>query len=73
MKKVVIIVYIFFGLGGGLGGVFLIVYFGFVCVDMGSEIILLIIIVVVLGGIFIMGGKGSIIGIVLVSIFIGFM
>ncbi|HDR7786645.1 MULTISPECIES: ABC transporter permease [Bacillus] len=72
-KKVVIIAYIFSGLGGGLGGAFLTAYFGSARADMGSETILPIITAVVLGGTLITGGKGSIIGTVLASVFIGLM
>lgn len=72
-KKVVIIAYILSGLGGGLGGAFLTAYFGSARADMGSETILPIITAVVLGGTLITGGKGSIIGTVLASIFIGIM
>ncbi|PDZ69354.1 autoinducer 2 import system permease LsrD [Bacillus cereus] len=72
-KKVVIIAYILSGLGGGLGGTFLTAYFGSARADMGSETILPIITAVVLGGTLITGGKGSIIGTVLASIFIGLM
>jgi len=72
-KKVVIIAYILTGLGGGLGGAFLTAYFGSARADMGSETILPIITAVVLGGTLITGGKGSIIGTVLASIFIGLM
>ncbi|RFB13169.1 autoinducer 2 import system permease LsrD [Bacillus sp. OE] len=72
-KKVVIIAYILSGLGGGLGGVFLTAYFGSARADIGSETILPIITAVVLGGTLITGGKGSIIGTVLASIFIGLM
>ncbi|MCU5027993.1 ABC transporter permease [Bacillus thuringiensis] len=72
-KKVVIIAYMLSGLGGGLGGTFLTAYFGSARADMGSEIILPIITAVVLGGTLITGGKGSIIGTVLASIFIGLM
>ncbi|HDR7742985.1 TPA: autoinducer 2 import system permease LsrD [Bacillus pacificus] len=72
-KKVVIMAYILSGLGGGLGGAFLTAYFGSARADMGSETILPIITAVVLGGTLITGGKGSIIGTVLASIFIGLM
>ncbi|PEA74843.1 autoinducer 2 import system permease LsrD [Bacillus wiedmannii] len=72
-KKVVITAYILSGLGGGLGGAFLTAYFGSARADMGSETILPIITAVVLGGTLITGGKGSIIGTVLASIFIGLM
>ncbi|WP_142316703.1 ABC transporter permease [Bacillus toyonensis] len=72
-EKVVIIVYIISGLGGGLGGAFLTAYFGSARADMGSETILPIITAVVLGGTLITGGKGSIIGTVLASVFIGLM
>ncbi|MDA2190950.1 autoinducer 2 import system permease LsrD [Bacillus cereus] len=72
-KKVVIIAYILSGLGGGLGGAFLTAYFGSARADMGCETILPIITAVVLGGTLITGGKGSIIGTVLASIFIGLM
>lgn len=72
-KKVVIIAYILSGLGGGLGGAFFTAYFGSARADMGSETILPIITAVVLGGTLITGGKGSIIGTVLASIFIGLM
>ncbi|MEC3386064.1 autoinducer 2 import system permease LsrD [Bacillus thuringiensis] len=72
-KKVVIIAYILSGLGGGLGGAFLTAYFGSARADMGSETILPIITAVVLGGTLITGGKGSIFGTVLASIFIGLM
>ncbi|WPD80352.1 autoinducer 2 import system permease LsrD [Bacillus cereus ATCC 14579] len=72
-KKVVIIAYILSGLGGGLGGAFLTAYFGSARADMGSETILPIITAVVLGGTLITGEKGSIIGTVLASIFIGLM
>ncbi|ARO18693.1 autoinducer 2 import system permease LsrD [Bacillus tropicus] len=72
-KKVVIIAYILSGLGGGLGGAFLTAYFGSARADMGSETILPMITAVVLGGTLITGGKGSIIGTVLASIFIGLM
>ncbi|MGK9485490.1 ABC transporter permease [Bacillus tropicus] len=72
-KKVVIIAYILSGLGGGLGGAFLTAYFGSARADIGSETILPIITAVVLGGTLITGGKGSIIGTVLASIFIGLM
>ncbi|MFT0563774.1 ABC transporter permease [Bacillus cereus] len=72
-KKVVIIAYILSGLGGGLGGAFLTAYFGSARADRGSETILPIIAAVVLGGTLITGGKGSIIGTVLASIFIGLM
>ncbi|MHA4093766.1 ABC transporter permease [Bacillus cereus] len=72
-KKVVIIAYILSGLGGGLGGAFFTAYFGSARADMGSETILPIITAVVLGGTLITGGKGSIIGTVLSSIFIGLM
>ncbi|WP_336967845.1 ABC transporter permease [Bacillus cereus] len=72
-KKVVIIADILSGLGGGLGGAFLTAYFGSARADMGSETILPIITAVVLGGTLITGGKGSIIGTVLASIFIGLM
>ncbi|RAT07507.1 autoinducer 2 import system permease LsrD [Bacillus cereus] len=72
-KKVVSIAYILSGLGGGLGGAFLTAYFGSARADMGSETILPIITPVVLGGTLITGGKGSIIGTVLASIFIGLM
>ncbi|MEH7060188.1 autoinducer 2 import system permease LsrD [Bacillus wiedmannii] len=72
-KKVVIIAYILSGLGGGLGGAFLTAYFGSARAEMGSETILPIITAVVLGGTLITGGKGSIIGTVLASIFIGLM
>ena len=68
-KKVVIIAYIL----SGLGGAFLTAYFGSARADMGSETILPIITAVVLGGTLITGGKGSIIGTVLASIFIGLM
>ncbi|WP_141507126.1 ABC transporter permease [Bacillus toyonensis] len=72
-EKVVIIAYIISGLGGGLGGAFLTAYFGSARADMGSETILPIITAVVLGGTLITGGKGSIIGTVLASVFIGLM
>ncbi|WP_129111030.1 ABC transporter permease [Bacillus toyonensis] len=72
-KKVIIIAYIVSGLGGGLGGAFLTAYFGSARADMGSETILPIITAVVLGGTLITGGKGSIIGTVLASVFIGLM
>ncbi|ONG98323.1 ABC transporter permease [Bacillus cereus] len=72
-KKVVIIAYMLSGLGGGLGGTFLTAYFGSARADMGSETILPIITAVVLGGTLITGGKGSVIGTVLASIFIGLM
>lgn len=72
-EKVVIIAYIIYGLGGGLGGAFLTAYFGSARADMGSETILPIITAVVLGGTLITGGKGSIIGTVLASVFIGLM
>ncbi|MDA2669225.1 autoinducer 2 import system permease LsrD [Bacillus cereus] len=72
-KKVVIFAYMLSGLGGGLGGTFLTAYFGSARADMGSETILPIITAVVLGGTLITGGKGSIIGTVLASIFIGLM
>ncbi|MGX5472956.1 ABC transporter permease [Bacillus toyonensis] len=72
-EKVVIIAYIISGLGGGLGGAFLTAYFGSARADMGSETILPIITAVVLGGTLIAGGKGSIIGTVLASVFIGLM
>ncbi|MDH7999824.1 ABC transporter permease [Bacillus cereus] len=72
-KKVVIIAYMISGLGGGLGGTFLTAYFGSARADMGSETILPIITAVVLGGTLITGGKGSIIGTILASIFIGLM
>lgn len=72
-KKVVIIAYMLSGLGGGLGGTFLTAYFGSARADMGSETILPIITAVVLGGTLITGGKGSIIGTVLASVFIGLM
>ncbi|QGV08216.1 autoinducer 2 import system permease LsrD [Bacillus cereus] len=68
-KKVVIIAYIL----SGLGGAFLTAYFGSARADMGSETILPIITAVVLGGTLITGGKGSIFGTVLASIFIGLM
>ncbi|MEB8775349.1 autoinducer 2 import system permease LsrD, partial [Bacillus cereus] len=48
-------------------------YFGSARADIGSETILPIITAVVLGGTLITGGKGSIIGTVLASIFIGLM
>ncbi len=72
-KKVVIIAYVLSGLGGGLGGAFLTAYFGSARADIGSETILPVITAVVLGGTLITGGKGSIIGTVLASIFIGLM
>lgn len=68
-KKVVIIAYIL----SGLGGAFLTAYFGSARADMGNETILPIITAVVLGGTLITGGKGSIFGTVLASIFIGLM
>ncbi|MGE7887125.1 ABC transporter permease [Bacillus cereus] len=68
-KKVVIIAYIL----SGLGGAFLTAYFGSARADMGSETILPIITAVVLGGTLITGGKGSVFGTVLASIFIGLM
>ncbi|MEN1936331.1 autoinducer 2 import system permease LsrD [Paenibacillus sp. 102] len=72
-KKIVIISYILSGLGGGLGGAFLTAYFGSARADIGNETILPVITAVVLGGTLITGGKGSIIGTVLASIFIGMM
>lgn len=72
-KKVVIIAYVLSGLGGGLGGAFLTAYFGSARADIGSETILPVITAVVLGGTLITGGKGSIIGTVLASIFLGLM
>ncbi|RFT66382.1 autoinducer 2 import system permease LsrD [Bacillus clarus] len=72
-KKVVIIAYMLSGLGGGLGGAFLTAYFGSARADIGSETILPVITAVVLGGTLITGGKGSIFGTVLASIFIGMM
>ncbi|WP_410982936.1 ABC transporter permease [Bacillus cereus] len=72
-KKVVIIAYILSGLGGGLGGAFLTAYFGSARADIGSETILPVITAVVLGGTLITGGKGSVLGTVLASIFIGMM
>lgn len=54
-------------------GTFLTAYFGSARADMGSETILPMITAVVLGGTLITGGKGSIIGTVLASIFIGLM
>ncbi|MDZ5609944.1 autoinducer 2 import system permease LsrD [Bacillus pseudomycoides] len=72
-KKVVIIAYILSGLGGGLGGAFLTAYFGSARADIGNEAILPVITAVVLGGTLITGGKGSIVGTVLASIFIGMM
>ncbi|TCW43757.1 monosaccharide ABC transporter membrane protein (CUT2 family) [Bacillus thuringiensis] len=72
-KKIVIIAYLLSGLGGGLGGAFLTAYFGSARADMGSETILPIITAVVLGGTPITGGRGSIIGTVLASVFIGLM
>ncbi|MBJ8105786.1 MULTISPECIES: ABC transporter permease [Bacillus cereus group] len=68
-KKVVIIAYVL----SGLGGAFLTAYFGSARADIGSETILPVITAVVLGGTLITGGKGSIIGTVLASIFIGLM
>ncbi|HEK9099111.1 autoinducer 2 import system permease LsrD [Bacillus pfraonensis] len=72
-KKAVILAYILSGLGGGLGGAFLTAYFGSARADIGSETILPVITAVVLGGTLITGGKGSILGTVLASIFIGMM
>ncbi|PEE40993.1 autoinducer 2 import system permease LsrD [Bacillus pseudomycoides] len=72
-KKIVTITYILSGLGGGLGGAFLTAYFGSARADIGSETILPVITAVVLGGTLITGGKGSILGTVLASIFIGMM
>lgn len=72
-KKVVIIAYVLSGLGGGLGGAFLTAYIGSARADIGSEAILPVITAVVLGGTLITGGKGSIFGTVLASIFIGMM
>ncbi|WP_141552530.1 ABC transporter permease [Bacillus pseudomycoides] len=72
-KKIVTISYILSGLGGGLGGAFLTAYFGSARADIGSETILPVITAVVLGGTLITGGKGSILGTVLASIFIGMM
>lgn len=72
-KKVVITAYVLSGLGGGLGGAFLTAYFGSARADIGSETILPVITAVVLGGTLITGGKGSIIGTVLASVFIGLM
>ncbi len=72
-KKVVVIAYILSGLGGGLGGVFLTAYFGSARADIGNETILPVITAVVLGGTLITGGKGSIVGTVLASIFVGIM
>lgn len=54
-------------------GAFLTAYFGSARADIGSETILPIITAVVLGGTLITGGKGSIFGTVLASIFIGLM
>ncbi|MBO1580491.1 ABC transporter permease [Bacillus sp. XF8] len=72
-KKIVTIAYILSGLGGGLGGAFLTAYFGSARADIGNETILPVITAVVLGGTLITGGKGSIVGTVLASIFIGMM
>lgn len=72
-NKVIILAYILSGLGGGLGGTFLTAYFGSARADLGNEAILPVITAVVLGGTLITGGKGSIFGTVLASIFIGIM
>lgn len=72
-KKVIIFAYVLSGLGGGFGGTFLTAYFGSARSDLGNEAILPVITAVVLGGALITGGKGSIIGTVLASIFIGIM
>lgn len=66
-------IYIFLGMVVFFVGIIMISYFGFLKVDFGSDLIMLIIIVVILGGIFILGGKGGVLGIVLVVVVIGIM
>ncbi|WP_179714394.1 ABC transporter permease [Bacillus oleivorans] len=65
--------YMLSSLGGGIGGIILTSYFSSARSDLGAEAVLPVITAVVLGGTSIFGGKGSVLGTAIASIFIGIM
>lgn len=72
-KWIVMSTYMLAGLGGGISGVILTSYFSSARADLGSTAILPIITAVVLGGTSILGGKGTVFGTLMASIFVGIM
>ncbi|HWO78381.1 MAG TPA: autoinducer 2 import system permease LsrD [Bacillus sp. (in: firmicutes)] len=65
--------YMLSSLGGGIGGIILTSYFSSARSDLGAEAVLPVITAVVLGGTSIFGGKGSVLGTAIASVFIGIM
>ncbi|MFD1739524.1 ABC transporter permease [Bacillus salitolerans] len=72
-KWTVMSTYMLSSLGGGIGGIILTSYFSSARSDLGAEAVLPVITAVVLGGTSIFGGKGSVLGTAIASIFIGIM
>jgi len=72
-KWIVMSTYMLAGLGGGISGVILTSYFSSARADLGSTAILPVITAVVLGGTSILGGKGTVLGTLLASVFVGIM
>ncbi|MFZ3591616.1 ABC transporter permease subunit [Bacillus sp. DJP31] len=72
-KWTVMSTYMLSSLGGGIGGIILTSYFSSARSDLGAEAVLPVITAVVLGGTSIFGGRGSVLGTAIASIFIGIM
>lgn len=72
-KWIVMSTYMLAGLGGGISGVILTSYFSSARADLGSSAILPVITAVVLGGTSILGGRGTVLGTLMASIFVGIM
>ncbi|MFF2449092.1 ABC transporter permease [Neobacillus sp. NPDC058068] len=72
-KRIITAAYVLSGLSAGIAGVILTSYLGSARSDYGAEYLMPILTVVVLGGTFITGGKGGVVGTALASILLGFM
>ncbi|MGM0886898.1 MAG: ABC transporter permease [Bacillota bacterium] len=72
-RKIITSTYVLSGLSAGIAGIILTSYLGSSRADFGAEYLMPILTAVVLGGTFITGGKGGVVGTALASIIIGFL
>jgi AI-2 transport system permease protein len=73
VKKILIFTYTLMGIGGAFSGIMLTSYFTSARADLGSGSALSVVTVAVLGGASIYGGKGTMIGTFIASLFIGYL